>query len=171
MYNAQYFEQVLSALAVVVVLAMFLERALSLPFEWGSLKDFLERKKLRAPLAFLLAWVICWQMKFDLLQVMSPLSKSDGNLSRGRRGPDRRGDRRRQQGRHPAVPGHPRLRQGSGGRQRCPEDHVHDPAAAVGRRSRRPRGASTTPTATAAGSSPLPAPPPALGMAQPSPSP
>jgi hypothetical protein len=71
MYDAQYFEQVLSALAVVVVLAMFLERALSLPFEWGPLKDFLERRKLRAPLAFVVAWVICWQMKFDLLQIMA----------------------------------------------------------------------------------------------------
>ncbi|MBN9091611.1 MAG: DUF1906 domain-containing protein [Reyranella sp.] len=81
MYNAQYFEQVLSALAVVVVLAMFLERALSLPFEWGPLKDFLERKKLRAPLAFAVAWVICWQMKFDLLQVMGQQPpKPEGNL-------------------------------------------------------------------------------------------
>lgn len=69
--NASYYQQVLGALALIVVLAMVLERALSVPFEWGLVKDFLDRTKLRAPLAFLAAWAVCWQMKFDLLAVLA----------------------------------------------------------------------------------------------------
>lgn len=69
--SASYYQQVLGGLALVVVLAMVLERALSVPFEWGFLKDFLERTKLRSPIAFLAAWAICWQMKFDLLAALA----------------------------------------------------------------------------------------------------
>lgn len=69
--SAPYYQQVLGGLALVVVVAMVLERALSVPFEWGLIKDFLDRSKLRAPLAFLAAWAVCWQMKFDLLAILS----------------------------------------------------------------------------------------------------
>jgi hypothetical protein len=69
--SAAYYQQVLGALALIVVMAMLLERALSVPFEWGLVKDFLDRTKLRAPIAFLAAWAICWQMKFDVLAVLA----------------------------------------------------------------------------------------------------
>src|SRR5215831_5702224 len=67
----EYYEKVLGAVALVVVLSMFLERALSLPFEWSPIRDFIEQKKLRAPIAYIVSWIICWRMQFDLLPLMS----------------------------------------------------------------------------------------------------
>jgi hypothetical protein len=69
--KAEYYQQVLGALALVVVLSMVLERALSVPFEWGVWDEWLKAKKLRAPISLAVAWVLCAQMKFDLLQAIS----------------------------------------------------------------------------------------------------
>jgi hypothetical protein len=67
----EYYQKVLGAVALVVVLSMLLERALSMPFEWGAWNKWLEDKKLRAPIALVVAWLICWQMKFDLLPILA----------------------------------------------------------------------------------------------------
>ena len=49
--DLEHFPDILSAVAIVVLVAMILERALSVPFEWAPLRDWLIRKKLRAPIA------------------------------------------------------------------------------------------------------------------------
>jgi hypothetical protein len=72
----EYYQTVLGAIALVVVLSMVLERALSVPFEWGIWKDWLETNKLRAPISLVVAWVICQHMQFDLLQYLTRADKT-----------------------------------------------------------------------------------------------
>jgi hypothetical protein len=74
--DSDYYQSVLGALALIVVLAMALERALSVPFEWSVWSKWLEDKKLRAPIAFVVAWVICVQMQFDLLPILTKADKA-----------------------------------------------------------------------------------------------
>jgi hypothetical protein len=69
--QSEYYQSVLGALALIVVLSMVLERALSVPFEWSLWSKWIEDKKLRTPIAFVLAWVICVQMHFDLLPILT----------------------------------------------------------------------------------------------------
>ncbi len=57
----------LGVLFTVVVLAMVLERALSVIFEWGVWDKFLAEKKLRAPISLLAAYAMCAYMKLDIL--------------------------------------------------------------------------------------------------------
>jgi uncharacterized BrkB/YihY/UPF0761 family membrane protein len=61
---------VLGVLFTIVVLAMILERALSIVFEWGLWDQFLKQKKLRAPLALIASYAICWYMKLDILLII-----------------------------------------------------------------------------------------------------
>ena len=71
----EYYQTVLGAIALVVVLSMVLERALSVPFEWGVWDKWLEEKKLRAPIALVVAWLVCVHMQFDLLQYLTKAEK------------------------------------------------------------------------------------------------
>jgi hypothetical protein len=71
-----HWEDVLGAIVIVVVLALVLERGLSLFFEWGVWKEWLERKKLRGPLAFAAAYFTCLYGKFDLLAIL--FAKAEG---------------------------------------------------------------------------------------------
>lgn len=74
--SPDYYQSVLGALALIVVLALVLERALSVPFEWSLWSKWLEDKKLRAPIALVVAWVICVQMQFDLLPILTKADKA-----------------------------------------------------------------------------------------------
>lgn len=62
---------VLWGLAIVVILSMVLERALQMPFEWGPIQGFIETKKLRAPIAVIVAALICSSAGFDLISVIA----------------------------------------------------------------------------------------------------
>lgn len=62
---------ILPELAAVVVAALILERALAVPFEWGPIHDLLKRFKLRAPIAYVVAYLICISAKLDLVVAMS----------------------------------------------------------------------------------------------------
>lgn len=48
----------LGALALLVILAMLLERALPIIFEWSVLRDWLKEKLLRVPIALVASYVI-----------------------------------------------------------------------------------------------------------------
>ncbi len=67
--DLEHFPDILSAVAIVVLVAMILERALSVPFEWALLRDWLIRKKLRAPIALVLSYSICATAKFDIIAI------------------------------------------------------------------------------------------------------
>ncbi len=67
--DLQHFPDILAAAAIVVLVAMILERALSVPFEWALLRDWLIRKKLRAPIALVLSYSICATAKFDIIAI------------------------------------------------------------------------------------------------------
>src|SRR5688572_14197699 len=72
----EYYQTVLGAIALVIVLSLVLERALSVPFEWGVWDKWLEAKKLRAPIALIVAWLVCVHMQFDMLQYLTKAEKS-----------------------------------------------------------------------------------------------
>ena len=61
---------VLGILFTIVVLAMVLERALSVIFEWGVWDEFLAAHSLRAPLALGASYAMCGYMKLDILQTI-----------------------------------------------------------------------------------------------------
>ncbi|MBL8671700.1 MAG: hypothetical protein JNK11_13675 [Alphaproteobacteria bacterium] len=65
-----YMESVMVGLALVVVLAMILERALAVLFEWGPIETLLAKRKLRAPIALAAAWGICQSVQFDVLAIL-----------------------------------------------------------------------------------------------------
>jgi hypothetical protein len=79
--ESAHWEDVLGALALAVVLALVLERGLSLFFEWGAWKEWLERLKLRGPPAFAASYLTCLYGKFDLLAIL--FAKPDGWTSAG----------------------------------------------------------------------------------------
>ncbi len=70
LFSDDWIKSVGGALALIVVLAMVLERALSVVFEWGVWDVWLAEKKLRAPITFVISYVICGSMQFDLLHVI-----------------------------------------------------------------------------------------------------
>ena len=72
----EYYQTALGAIALVIVLSLALERALSVPFEWGVWDKWLEAKKLRAPIALVVAWLVCVHMQFDMLQYLTRAEKS-----------------------------------------------------------------------------------------------
>ena len=49
----EQYEAVLGALALLVIFAMLLERALAVIFEWSVLRDWLKEKRLRVPIALI----------------------------------------------------------------------------------------------------------------------
>ena len=66
----EQWESILGALALIVVLAFVLERALAQVFEWGGWEAFLKDRKLRAPIALAVSYVICVTCDFDILRVI-----------------------------------------------------------------------------------------------------
>ena len=74
-----HWETRLGAMAMLVVLSLVLERALSVFFEWGFWKEWLEKRKLRGPIALVSAYVICVFGNFDLFSTV--FAKPEGWLS------------------------------------------------------------------------------------------
>ena len=66
----EQYEAVLGALALLVILAMLLERALAVIFEWSVLRDWLKEKRLRVPIALVASYVICVWGEFDVFSVV-----------------------------------------------------------------------------------------------------
>jgi hypothetical protein len=66
-FDTGWVQGVAGALGLVVVLAMVLERSLSVVFEWGLWDVWLAKKNLRAPLSLLASYLVCAYMKFDIL--------------------------------------------------------------------------------------------------------
>jgi hypothetical protein len=67
----EHIENVLWGLAIVVVLSMVLERALQMPFEWSPIQGLIERGKLKAPIAVIVATLMCYSAGFDLISVIA----------------------------------------------------------------------------------------------------
>jgi hypothetical protein len=66
-FDTAWIQGVAGVLGLIVVLAMVLERALSVVFEWGLWDVWLAKKELRAPLSLLASYLICAYMKLDIL--------------------------------------------------------------------------------------------------------
>ena len=66
----EQYEAVLGALALLVILAMLLERALAVIFEWSVLRDWLKEKRLRVPIALVASYTICVWGQFDVFSVV-----------------------------------------------------------------------------------------------------
>jgi len=69
-FDQTWITAVLGGLGMIVILALILERALSVVFEWGVWDVWLAKHNLRAPLAFIASYVICYALKFDILIVI-----------------------------------------------------------------------------------------------------
>ena len=109
----EQYETVLGALALLDILAMLLERALAVVFEWGVIRDWLKEKRLRVPIALAASYTICVWGQFD---VFSVIFRQGGRVFRRiliRDVCDRGRHSRWKQGRDPAVPGCTRVRTGS----------------------------------------------------------
>jgi uncharacterized BrkB/YihY/UPF0761 family membrane protein len=78
-FDTDWIQGVLGVLALIVVLAMVLERALSMVFEWGVWDKFLADKSLRAPIALIASYVICAYMQLDILLT---IGKKDPSMFR-----------------------------------------------------------------------------------------
>jgi len=72
----EHYQNVLGALILVVVLAMLLERALAVVFEWSVIRDRIKDNNLRVPIAFGASYWICVWGQFDVLSVV--FAKSGG---------------------------------------------------------------------------------------------
>lgn len=73
----QWYQGVFGALILIVVLAMVLERALAVVFEWGVWDVWLAKNKLRAPIALVVSYIICASIHFDILLVIDNKPQSD----------------------------------------------------------------------------------------------
>ena len=54
-----HYQMVLGALAMLVILSLLLERALAVIFEWGKWRKEIKERRLRAPIALVVSYVIC----------------------------------------------------------------------------------------------------------------
>ena len=70
-------EKLIPAITYIVVLSIFLERALAVLFEWRAVRDWIKQKMLRAPIAYLVALLICILYNFDALSVIFSESKNN----------------------------------------------------------------------------------------------
>ena len=61
----EWFEGVIGALFQLVILSFLIERALYFVFDYSRWRDKIEGKGVRAPVAFLVSWLICWWHDFD----------------------------------------------------------------------------------------------------------
>ena len=68
--DSDHYQNVLGALMMLVILSLILERGLAVIFEWGGWREWLGKKKLRAPIALLTAYVICIWFDFDVLSIL-----------------------------------------------------------------------------------------------------
>ena len=63
-------ERTFEAVAAIVVLSFFVERALAIVFENRRLMPVFDNSGLKEPIAFVFATWICWQLKFDALSIV-----------------------------------------------------------------------------------------------------
>ena len=63
-------ERTFEALAGIIVLSFFVERALALVFENRRLMRFFDNSGMKEPIAFITATWLCWQVKFDALSIV-----------------------------------------------------------------------------------------------------
>ena len=68
--DSSHYENILGGLVMLVILSLILERALAVVFEWGGWREWLAKKKLRAPIALGVAYAICLWADFDILSVL-----------------------------------------------------------------------------------------------------
>lgn len=78
------FERLISLLIIIVVMAMFLERALSVLFEWGPQVDVFIKFKIRAPIALVVAWAAADYMNLDVVAILMQKSAPDGWITLGK---------------------------------------------------------------------------------------
>ena len=69
-------ESLIPILTYIVVISIFLERALVVLFEWKGTRDWIKRKMLRAPIAYVVSFLICIKYQFDALSVIFPESQN-----------------------------------------------------------------------------------------------
>ena len=67
-------------LAKLVILAMVLERALVLLFEYRWYEKILEGKGLKVPIAYIISLCVCLRMDFDILRALFEPDKSSTSL-------------------------------------------------------------------------------------------
>jgi uncharacterized membrane protein len=63
-------ERLFEVLIAIIVLAFLLERALALLFEHRLYIDKFAEKGLKEPIAFLLAFLVCWYWQFDAVSMI-----------------------------------------------------------------------------------------------------
>lgn len=63
-------EVVLEVLGTIVLIALLIERALSMVFEWRPLVPILNNQGLKEPIAFAVAALVCWWKDFDAFAVI-----------------------------------------------------------------------------------------------------
>ncbi|MBW2663371.1 MAG: hypothetical protein JRD93_15640 [Deltaproteobacteria bacterium] len=64
------FVRILASLAKLVVLAMLLERALVIIFDYRWYKKKLDKFGLKVPISLMASWLICHYYKFDVLSAL-----------------------------------------------------------------------------------------------------
>jgi hypothetical protein len=64
-YDSEFLALVV-VLLKLVFLSMVLERALVILFEWRWYEKYLSRKGFKIPITYIVAWIICNQLKFDV---------------------------------------------------------------------------------------------------------
>lgn len=64
------FVRILASLAKLVVLAMLLERALVIIFDYRWYKKKMDNLGLKVPISLMTSWLICHYYKFDVLSVL-----------------------------------------------------------------------------------------------------
>ncbi len=78
--SPEWLPGVLGVLFTIVILAMVLERALSIVFEWGVWDKCLAEYSLRAPLTLIASYAICSYMKLDILLTIAKRPPADFRL-------------------------------------------------------------------------------------------
>ena len=64
------FVRILASLGKLVVLAMLLERALVILFDYRWYKKKLDKLGFKVPISFVTSWLICFYYKFDVLSAL-----------------------------------------------------------------------------------------------------
>jgi hypothetical protein len=75
------FVLILTALVRLVIFAMILERGLYFVFDWSLWRDWLPGKKVKAPIALAVAWILSYWHDFDLISII--LNAPDGSSDLG----------------------------------------------------------------------------------------
>ena len=61
---------VVEVLAMIILLALFIERALSVVFEWRPLLEKLDNKGVKEPIALVVSFAVVVSYKFDALAIL-----------------------------------------------------------------------------------------------------